>query len=55
MIGTAFSLLVVLVGISLPVAVALGLMAYVLSERYAFFPMTGQSASWPGTRRTTSS
>lgn len=41
MIGTAFSLLVVLVGISLPVAVALGLMAYVLSERYAFFPMTG--------------
>lgn len=41
MIGTAFALLVVLVGISLPVAVALGLMAYVLSERYAFFPMTG--------------
>jgi tripartite ATP-independent transporter DctM subunit len=41
MIGTAFLLLVVLVGISLPVAVALGLMAYVLSERYAFFPMTG--------------
>ena len=41
MIGTAFSLLVILVGISLPVAVALGLMAYVLSERYAFFPMTG--------------
>ena len=41
MIGTAFSLLVVLVGISLPVAVALGLMAYVLSESYAFFPMTG--------------
>jgi C4-dicarboxylate transporter DctM subunit len=41
MIGTAFTLLVVLVGISLPVAVALGLMAYVLSERYAFFPMTG--------------
>jgi tripartite ATP-independent transporter DctM subunit len=41
MIGTAFSLLVVLVGISLPVAVALGLMAYVLSERYAFFPMAG--------------
>jgi len=41
MIGTAFSLLVVLVGISVPVAVALGLMAYVLSERYAFFPMTG--------------
>lgn len=41
MISTAFTLLVVLVGISLPVAVALGLMAYVLSERYAFFPMTG--------------
>lgn len=41
MIGTAFTLLVVLVGISLPVAVALGLMAYVLSERFAFFPMTG--------------
>jgi C4-dicarboxylate transporter DctM subunit len=41
MIGTAFSLLVVLVGISLPVAAALGLMAYALSERYAFFPMTG--------------
>jgi len=41
MIGTAFTLLIVLVGISLPVAVALGLMAYVLSERYAFFPMTG--------------
>ncbi len=35
------TLLVVLVGISLPVAAALGLMAYVLSERYAFFPMTG--------------
>jgi tripartite ATP-independent transporter DctM subunit len=41
MIGTAFTLLVVLVGISLPVAVALGLMAYILSERFAFFPMTG--------------
>jgi C4-dicarboxylate transporter DctM subunit len=41
MIGTAFTLLVVLVGISLPVAAALGLMAYVLSERFAFFPMTG--------------
>ena len=41
MIGTAFTLLVVLVGLSLPVAAALGLMAYVLSERYAFFPMTG--------------
>jgi len=41
MIGTAFTLLIVLVGVSLPVAVALGLMAYVLSERYAFFPMTG--------------
>lgn len=41
MIGTALTLLIVLVGISLPVAAALGLMAYVLSERYAFFPMTG--------------
>jgi len=41
MIGTAFTLLVVLVGISLPVAAALGMMAYVLSERFAFFPMTG--------------
>ena len=41
MIGTALTLLVVLVGLSLPVAAALGLMAYVLSERFAFFPMTG--------------
>jgi C4-dicarboxylate transporter DctM subunit len=41
MIGTALTLLVVLVGISLPIAAALGLMAYVLSERFAFFPMTG--------------
>ena len=41
MIGTALTLLVVLVGVSLPVAAALGLMAYVLSERFAFFPMTG--------------
>ncbi len=41
MIWTALTLLVVLVGISLPVAAALGLMAYVLSERFAFFPMTG--------------
>ena len=41
MIGTALTLLVVLVGLSLPLAAALGLMAYVLSERFAFFPMTG--------------
>ncbi len=41
MIWTALTLLVVLVGISLPVAAALGLMAYVMSERFAFFPMTG--------------
>lgn len=41
MIGTALLLLVGLVAISLPIAASLGLMGYVLSERYAFFPMTG--------------
>jgi tripartite ATP-independent transporter DctM subunit len=41
MIGTGLALLVVLVGIGLPIAAALGLMGYALSERYAFFPMAG--------------
>ena len=41
MILTALLLLFVFVAISLPVAAALGLMGYVLSERFAFFPMTG--------------
>lgn len=41
MIGTAFSLLVGLVALSLPIAAALGLMGYILSAKYAFFPMTG--------------
>lgn len=41
MIGVAAALLVGLVVLSVPVAAALGLTAYVLSERYAFFPMTG--------------
>ena len=41
MIGTALSLLIGLVAIGLPIAAALGLMAYVLQDRYAFFPMTG--------------
>jgi tripartite ATP-independent transporter DctM subunit len=40
-IGTAVSLLVALVGLSIPVAAALALMAYVLQANYAFFPMTG--------------
>ncbi len=41
MIGTAGFLLVALVGLSIPVAAALALMAYVLQANYAFFPMTG--------------
>jgi len=41
MIATAFVLLALFVAIGLPVAAALGLMGYVLSESYAFFPMTG--------------
>jgi tripartite ATP-independent transporter DctM subunit len=41
MIGTALGLLVGLIGIGLPIAAALGLMAYVLQAEYAFFPMTG--------------
>ncbi|MDO9564494.1 MAG: TRAP transporter large permease subunit, partial [Bradyrhizobium sp.] len=41
MIGTAFSLLIGLMALSLPVAAALGIMAYVLSQKYAFFPLTG--------------
>jgi tripartite ATP-independent transporter DctM subunit len=41
MIGTALLLLAVFVALSLPVAAALGLMGYVLGERYAFFPITG--------------
>lgn len=41
MIGAAFSMLMVFVALSLPVAAALGLMAYLLSANYAFFPITG--------------
>ena len=41
MIGTALFLLVGLVALSLPIAAALGLMGYILSAKYAFFPMTG--------------
>ena len=41
MIGTALLLLVGLVALSLPIAAALGLMGYILSAKYAFFPMTG--------------
>ncbi len=41
MIGWALGLLVVFVALSLPVAAALGLMGFVLSEKFAFFPMTG--------------
>ncbi|MBA2402277.1 MAG: TRAP transporter large permease subunit, partial [Bradyrhizobium sp.] len=41
MIGTAFSLLIGLMALSLPVAAALGMMGYVLSQKYAFFPLTG--------------
>ena len=41
MIGSAFLLLITFVVLSLPVAAALGLMAYVLSTKYAFFPLTG--------------
>ena len=41
MIGTALTLLIVLVGLSLPVAAALALMGYLLQANYAFFPMTG--------------
>jgi C4-dicarboxylate transporter, DctM subunit len=41
MIQTAFLLLMGLMAISLPVAAALGLMGYVLSEKFAFFPLTG--------------
>ena len=41
MIGTAFSLLIGLMALSLPVAAALGLMGYILSQKYAFFPLTG--------------
>ncbi len=41
MIWTALFLLIVLVALSLPIASALGLMGYVLSAKYAFFPMTG--------------
>ncbi|MEO6895949.1 MAG: TRAP transporter large permease [Caldimonas sp.] len=41
MIGSALLMLVVFVALSLPVAAALGLMGYVLSAKYAFFPMTG--------------
>lgn len=41
MIAWALGLLTVLVALSLPVAAALGLMGYVLSEKFAFFPMIG--------------
>jgi len=41
MIGFAFTLLLVLVAIALPVASALGMMGYVLSAKYAFVPLTG--------------
>jgi C4-dicarboxylate transporter, DctM subunit len=41
MIPATLSLLVGLIALGLPIAAALGLMAYVLSENYAFFPMTG--------------
>ncbi|KMK66329.1 TRAP transporter large permease [Puniceibacterium sp. IMCC21224] len=41
MILTAFTLLMVCLAISLPVAAVLALTGYVLSEQYAFFPMTG--------------
>jgi C4-dicarboxylate transporter DctM subunit len=41
MIGTALSLLVALIGLSIPVAAALAIMAYVLQANYAFFPMVG--------------
>ena len=41
MIGSALLMLLAFVALSLPVAAALGLMGYVLSANYAFFPMTG--------------
>jgi C4-dicarboxylate transporter, DctM subunit len=41
MIGWALGLLIAFVALSLPVAAALGLMGYVLSEKFAFFPMIG--------------
>lgn len=41
MIIWALGLLTVLVALSLPIAAALGLMGYVLSEKFAFFPMIG--------------
>ncbi|MEO9148796.1 MAG: TRAP transporter large permease [Burkholderiaceae bacterium] len=41
MIGAALLMLMAFVALSLPVAAALGLMAYLLSANYAFFPMTG--------------
>ncbi|TYB90468.1 TRAP transporter large permease [Oceaniovalibus sp. ACAM 378] len=41
MITTALLMLLGLLALSLPVAVVLALTGYVLSERFAFFPMTG--------------
>lgn len=41
MIATALSLLLGLIALSLPVAAVLALVGYILSENYAFFPMTG--------------
>ena len=41
MIGAAFLLLLVMLVLSLPVAAVLALTGYILSENYAFFPMTG--------------
>ncbi|MGY9045809.1 membrane protein [Puniceibacterium antarcticum] len=41
MILTAFLMLLICLALSLPVAAVLALTGYVLSENYAFFPMTG--------------
>lgn len=41
MIASGFTLLVILLALSLPVAVVLAVTGYILSETYAFFPMTG--------------
>jgi C4-dicarboxylate transporter, DctM subunit len=41
MISWALGLLAVFIALSLPVAAALGLMGYVLSAKFAFFPMIG--------------
>ncbi|MGB2202706.1 MAG: TRAP transporter large permease subunit, partial [Pseudooceanicola atlanticus] len=41
MISTALLLLLGMIALSLPVAAVLALTGYILSENYAFFPMTG--------------